>query len=601
MAVLSVRHRQGSNARSRLRTYVETARSEGWDTAVRCMIASVPQSARSAEIRTLLDDSRAGWVFLLERPHGAVALDLGCGLGAVSMSLARHCASVVACDSVPERVQLVRERARTAGLRNLFCLCAGDTPCLPFPDGHFDFVVVTNSSEPTGARRGVDRDEQQRAFLQEIHRVLKPDGQLYMAAERDRQRTGLRAYLTRVPAPRRMLAAAGFSACRFYSLLPSVRIVDQIVDLSNRSQMRMALPLYRGQSRLRQSLLRGYWHQHLAPSVAVVASKRMPQSRFVDRLVRHVYSSIMATARVPAVRHYMLSQKGMLILQVDAGGIDVIIRVPLSPIARRHAERNATATREIHADDTIPSQVRERLPRPLDEGVYDGVAYFVETQIRGRGADTLDPPLLRDRAFRAGVGFAITLHGATSEALVDETAFDAVAGENINAVERLVHDEAYEAVFTYMRAYLRRELIGLPLVRQIGDFALSNLIIDPVDASLAGVIDWDRSRPQGLPLLDVVHLSASSSWAASMWAGDFVIRMFSAPPQDAAQHESLKTYRDHIGIPASAVRALCLAWWLDFINARLDTTAPLDDAWITRNVRNVLSNVSEPLRHLQSA
>src|SRR5206468_3243271 len=47
----------------------------------------------------------------------------------------------------------------------------------------------------------------------------------------------------------------------------------------------------------------------------------------------------------------------------------------------------------------------------------------------------------------------------------------------------------------------------LPLVRAHGDLNAGNLIFDPAPPfALRGVIDWERSSPADLPLLDMFHI-----------------------------------------------------------------------------------------------
>lgn len=582
------------------RGYLETVRAEGWDAAVRRMIADAPAGARGAMLRTLLDDSRAGWLFLLDKQRDAVALDFGCGLGAVSAALARHCAHVVACDVSLERVQLVRERARSQQLSNLSFVCAGDSLRLPFPDAYFDLVILNGVFDQVFDHHHGDPTTMRLAFLREVNRTLKPAGQLYLASERSPADSREAQRRTAIPRQRRLLVRAGFASTHQYSLLPSFRHIDQIVDLADTSQMQPVLPLYRGQSRIRQTLLRGRLHKYVAPSVGIVASKRSRDARFVDRLVRHVYAAL--TPATPnsrcAVRHYRLSQKGMLILEANGPSGDLIIRVPLNPIARHHAQRNASATAAVHTDAAIPTELRACVPRPLGAGEYDGTPYFAETRIHGCEASALESPALRARALRAGVDFAVALHqsgGATT--FLDAASYDTLVEGQITAMSQLVRGEAYDNVVARIRDYLWTHLLRerLPLLRQMGDFALSNLIVAPADAHLDGVIDWDRSRAHGLPLLDVAHLFASSSWA-SMCAGDVLTRMLLPQQFDAQQHQNWESYRERMALPAASVRPLCVVWWLDFIGGRLDTSAPLDEAWVTRNVRNVLDYARENLR-----
>jgi SAM-dependent methyltransferase len=66
------------------------------------------------------------------------ALDFGCGVGRLTLPLARRAASVVACDIAPTMLAHARQNTESAGLRNVAFL---DSELLEdLPRDHFDFV-----------------------------------------------------------------------------------------------------------------------------------------------------------------------------------------------------------------------------------------------------------------------------------------------------------------------------------------------------------------------------------------------------------------------------------------------------------------------------
>ncbi|EIZ81197.1 ubiquinone/menaquinone biosynthesis methyltransferase ubi [Novosphingobium sp. Rr 2-17] len=103
-----------------------------------------------------LAQSAQGW-------SGAKVLDLGCGGGHVSYTIAPHVANVVACDLSQQMVDAVCTQARRRGMANIETRQAA-AEALPFERGEFDAVVCRMS-----AHHWQDLD----AGLREARRVLK--------------------------------------------------------------------------------------------------------------------------------------------------------------------------------------------------------------------------------------------------------------------------------------------------------------------------------------------------------------------------------------------------------------------------------------------
>jgi ubiquinone/menaquinone biosynthesis C-methylase UbiE len=116
------------------------------------------------EIREVLDRRRGARAW----PQARV-LDLGCGDGAIAEGFAAAGARVVAMDLDPWRVANTAERASarpTAG----FAVIAADGHALPYRDGVFDVVILSDLIEHV-------RDP--RRVMREVARVLGPGGVAY--------------------------------------------------------------------------------------------------------------------------------------------------------------------------------------------------------------------------------------------------------------------------------------------------------------------------------------------------------------------------------------------------------------------------------------
>jgi SAM-dependent methyltransferase len=138
---------------------------------------SGPAGDRTLETNSSLVESRGGLLLhILEQAggprsvEGLRVVDLGCGLGALSVFFAAHGASVVGLDRDRSRMEVGAAVARRYGLAVEFL--AGPMQQLDLPDGAFDLAVQNNSLCYI-----VRREDRARA-LSEAWRVLRPGGRL---------------------------------------------------------------------------------------------------------------------------------------------------------------------------------------------------------------------------------------------------------------------------------------------------------------------------------------------------------------------------------------------------------------------------------------
>lgn len=98
---------------------------------------------------------------------GKRVLDIGCGNGYVLAQYARHGAEAHGIDLTDTALSLSRRRFQLAGLVGDFQRTDGDT--IPFPDASFDVVCSMGV---------LHHIEDPRPMLDEMHRVLRPGGEI---------------------------------------------------------------------------------------------------------------------------------------------------------------------------------------------------------------------------------------------------------------------------------------------------------------------------------------------------------------------------------------------------------------------------------------
>jgi ubiquinone/menaquinone biosynthesis C-methylase UbiE len=109
---------------------------------------------------------------LMRLESGESYLEVGCGTGTLTIAARQRvgpAGRAAGIDVIPGMIERCKEKAGRAGLDVLFQV--GSIDAIPFPAGEFDAVVgsfmIFHMSEPV-RRKGIE----------EIHRVLRPDGRL---------------------------------------------------------------------------------------------------------------------------------------------------------------------------------------------------------------------------------------------------------------------------------------------------------------------------------------------------------------------------------------------------------------------------------------
>ncbi|XP_028292842.1 putative methyltransferase DDB_G0268948 [Gouania willdenowi] len=95
-------------------------------------------------------------------PPYELALDVGCGSGQGTLLLAKHFESVVGTDVSPAQIEVAQQHAMAPNITYRHCLAED----LPIADSSVDLVTAMSSFHWFDRQR----------FLQEVHRVLKPNG-----------------------------------------------------------------------------------------------------------------------------------------------------------------------------------------------------------------------------------------------------------------------------------------------------------------------------------------------------------------------------------------------------------------------------------------
>lgn len=190
------------SSRERLRESL----SEGVSQAI--LRHAVNPAAAGYVRRNIYDPRRAGWQVLCPLRRDSIVIDFGCGLGALSRSLARNVGTVVGIDACYERLMIHAAVNREQQIDNVQLLFGNHEALADIEDNSVDGFVLNGVLEWVPERLQGNPYQNQLDFLRECRRIVKPDGWLYVGIE---NRYGFRYFLGRRDDHTQML---------FSSLLP---------------------------------------------------------------------------------------------------------------------------------------------------------------------------------------------------------------------------------------------------------------------------------------------------------------------------------------------------------------------------------------------
>lgn len=530
------------------------ANYQPWASTVRRFLKGVGQNPDWFD--NLVADGRYAWKLLLRLSPDAQVLDLGCGLGNLTKNIASSVGRVYALDLTFERLEFARVRFRHFNPNDDIALLAGgDGTYLPFPDNSLDCVTLSGvlewiADDDSAWNRGTTRLQKavgaflsffgatnprkmQIRFLKEIRRILKPEGQLFIAIEnrlnyryfggRRDHHSGLwfgsllprflanlysilvthrpyRTYTYSISGYRRLLKAAGFLSQEICGLTPGYTHLAELIPFQMRSHLWRPLK-FQGYDWLRRS-------QRFVPAYGIIAS-REASSRLslAEQLAMALESQLVGTeGKAAFFTRFRITGKSKGIINGQVGRWPMVIKLPFNDSAVAGAERNYQFLEQAEQI----GKLRVFVPRALARGEIQGVRYYAEASVEGR--------LLR--AELGAHNHVVYLDDVSNflQALnpnLHEQAPEALSGEFyqrqvLAPLEQIGRVLNAPVLMEEARAYFQERFDGLSVRCGIvhGDLSVSNIFIG--DSGITGVIDWDSTDFAGIPVLDALNYLEST-------------------------------------------------------------------------------------------
>ena len=132
------------------------------------------------------DPTRSTLQYILNIKKNDKVLEIGPGWGAIALHIIPNCSEYFALDQIRDHVHYISETLKRdkKNYNKLKFICSGNDNFIPFKSNKFDHVILNGVLEWVASNNLSSSPKKiQELFLNEINRILKPNGKLYIGIE----------------------------------------------------------------------------------------------------------------------------------------------------------------------------------------------------------------------------------------------------------------------------------------------------------------------------------------------------------------------------------------------------------------------------------
>ncbi len=269
----------------------------------------------------------------------------------------------------------------------------------------------------------------------------------------------------------------------------------------------------------------------------------------------------------------------------------MIIRIPLDDLTMNRYRVNKNMLKSL-----AQTKIADFVPRFKEEGNIDGYVYFCEERLKG---SAIDVPLSKmDEMVEKAVKFITSFHQETlAQISLDRNNFKRLIARNFNELTDYL-PTAYKEKLEKIEAGVEKQLMGKTFVTvwQHGDYKIENILFNTSDWQIKGVIDWDLSHKEGLPLLDIFYLLLykasleTHEGISKIFRSRFLLLVFSD-----LENKIITDYLKTLKLPRDCTKSMLIIFWLQHIaeryQDRLINKKVTQKEWFRENIYNVIDAI----------
>lgn len=522
-----------------------------WVESIKSFIKLVGAKQPDSWIDNLVVDSRYAWKILLDLNKEKTLLDIGCGLGNLVSNLAPHVGKTYAVDLTYMRLKFAKKRISVFNVADdVEFIAGGDGKFLPFPDNSIDCVTLSGVLEWVGEGDSTPYVEGaktkrlwnmvfgffgkrnsrkiQIAFLKEIKRVLKSDGQLFIGIENRlnyeyftgrpdhhsnlkyaslfprfianlysiiKSKKPYRTYTYCIPGYKKLLSKAGFNNVEFLGLTDGYSFLNGIYPAENNEPNW----LMRKRNNLKDIIK---YNKYFFPAYGLIASEnKKPKNRLQDTLFSEIAKQVSHDlAKNITIHQYVVTQKEKLVIKASVDNKNIIVKIAVNEAAIKSEENNKNLLESI-------SQFKVS-PNFIEKVSVDSLTGYVEEMLEGEALGDVYADFSEQEIY--GIIAKVIEQKNPSDQFNIVNLTDSFYGKIVETPLNILFEELKDQELdSQLRQYFSEHLYGKLVVMGVthGDMSVSNILIDK--NKFAKLIDWEAGNSQGLPILDVINFLGS--------------------------------------------------------------------------------------------
>ncbi|KPK02988.1 MAG: hypothetical protein AMK71_00300 [Nitrospira bacterium SG8_35_4] len=568
-------------------------------------------------IEKLLDSRDAIWKLMLEfKPHGN-ALIIGAEWSSVYFSLAENFNNVVVWDIDSIRLSILNFATERLNLHNI-SFHSQNFEDLPQMQHDYDLIVLGNSLTWLPEYFKDSPSKVQNKIMLMMRKLLKNNGQCLIQSENrfayDKWKGGKSTFnelpfITLLPRTianlyskiainktyrmyshslrqiSKMTRKIGFSVQETYFLYPDQKNPQQLLWRNNSVPHGKVHPIERLFCRLRIG-------RYFLSSITLVASYERSKNSFIQELIQDMHSKLNESMHGDIDCILFGANCFMFFLRVgDKNG--AVLRIPYDTIAYQRLTNAYKAINSLKNSGGIHYPLE--LPELIAADSYAGQDYFLEKKVPGISAiELLNKPekltiLIKD----AAKIISEINQTCTKAVVVDDKIFETYFLHYFRAAEPYLasHRKILRKTVNYLRQMtFNRSLL---FIFSHGDFNLGNILITPDSKRILGIIDWDKSEMNGLPLLDIIQLILSKYRFTRSWSIGTAVRKILLPEAfNEDDRKVIENYKHRYDICSEMYRGLLIMYWATHIFRNLvESGGRKSGNWKKENIDDVLEYI----------
>lgn len=569
------------------------------------------QSESFSQYKDLLGKASADQAFWLPLlPYyvksQSVALVIDDTDGNISCKLAPHFFTVISIHSDVNALMKVKNEALKKSLDNVIPIQADLSKPLPIAAESVSLVILLHVSNSRSFQNEMSVCERYRIFIANSKVLLSLNGSLVII---DNNAQNYRDWLHNLRGVSRDKKFNGVPVKRLRRILSGQKYsnIDKYIGDFYYTASFIPLPVFVKNGglgdlsvysmsafyKIKQYVKHRFLPSNLWPSFMLIAS-RVYHKRVIDEVIESERVGVKlnwGVGRV-VVKKIVAGNSGVTILIVgpeDKNDRDVVVRHPRTSEGLMAVQRNTDALKSL-SNEIFSDFVPKLYAAKVDEST----GYIIEEKLSGKELDGFGEKAELMIMSSCELFIDMQMKGVSNktfnEALINRFIIGA-----ISPLSTLCDDvkSLLAAVGEFLGGAFKNK--NIPIVRSHGDYKLGNILFLD-NGQLGGIIDWDMSEKNGLPLLDIYTLilyRISSETGESL--ADVYKNILLPGKTDVFYKDLIEMACAKYALSSELVFPLMCLFWLTHLRDRVSSGLKSHPDFARENIKEVLIRMIEAI------